>query len=84
MLLLCAEGVLPGSQDYSKACPASWVKDLDSVCVAPETYSGTCVGRKSFVGFAASEKKAWGQYPASEAHLHIAWLKCVVEERNAE
>jgi len=54
----CA-GVLP--QDYSKACPASWVKDLDSACVAPESYSGTCVARKSFVGFTASEKKAWGE-----------------------
>jgi len=47
--------------DLSQNCPESWVEDVDHTCIAPVSYSGPCVGRKSFVDFTAKEKAVWGE-----------------------
>lgn len=52
--------------NYEAACPDGWTVDGGD-CVAPATYSGPCVGRKSFTGFNFLEKASWG------AACGIAW-----------
>jgi len=64
-------------QDYAKTCPMLWSEDLDHSCVAPTNYMGPCVGRKSFAGFSAEEKKSWGwscgvSWPAREPLEDVA------------
>jgi len=48
-------------QDFSGSCPEHWEEDLDHACIAPGDYDGPCIGRKSFTGFVAEEKAAWGR-----------------------
>merc|ERR1712012_667416 len=48
-------------QDFRILCPEEWSEDLDHACVAPGSYRGPCVGRKSFVEFASKEKVSWGE-----------------------
>mmetsp|Transcript_155251 Transcript_155251/g.476886 ORF Transcript_155251/g.476886 Transcript_155251/m.476886 type:complete len:279 (-) Transcript_155251:47-883(-) len=48
-----------GSPDYEAGCPRGWAQ-RDGECVAPGTYMGPCVGRKSFAGMTYAQKRAWG------------------------
>lgn len=47
--------------DFVQPCPHGWQADVNGDCLAPSSYSGRCVLRKSFVGMRLSEKKAWAR-----------------------
>lgn len=47
-------------EDFSAQCPASWVQHGQE-CVAPSTYSFTCVGRERFASLSPGEKEAWAR-----------------------
>lgn len=48
-------------ENLSMPCPADWLVDVDRSCIAPGSYTGPCIGRKSFVGLTAEEKAWWGR-----------------------
>ena len=46
------------TQDYGAACPSGWLSE-GAECVAPASYTQSCVVRKSFDGFGWQEKRFW-------------------------
>jgi len=48
-------------ENFSMPCPVDWEVDVDAKCIAPGSYAGPCIGRKSFVGLTPEEKASWGR-----------------------
>lgn len=47
------------TEDFSRECPATW-QPSGPECLAPEGYTGPCVGRKSFLSIGLQDRKKWG------------------------
>jgi len=48
------------NQDYSARCPAGWRLNGQE-CHAPDNYTGSCVGKKSFDLMGYADKRSWSQ-----------------------
>ena len=63
------------SADYSQACPEGWSVAASGSCIAPAKYAGPCVGRKSFLDFAAGDKAVFENECSVHWPCRRPWLK---------
>lgn len=47
-------------QDFMAPCPDGWSTE-GRVCVASESYTGTCIGRRDFTAMGIADRKVWAE-----------------------
>lgn len=65
------------TQDFAQSCPADWSLDGSGSCVAPASYAGKCVTKKSFAALGIADRSAWAsfcevQWPCRQSRSQVA------------
>ena len=67
----CLKTQIPGgyAPDYSQPCPVGWTAGVATDCIAPASYTGPCVLKKSFLSYGESDKASRGTLPYLDLQL---------------